>query len=476
MQIAQVLANYTLGGADLLRRAMGKKKVEEMAKQRDIFLKGSSERGVEKNIANYIFDLMEKFAGYGFNKSHSAAYALLSYQTAWLKAHYPAPFMAAVLSADMDNTDKVVTLVDDCRSMSLKVDVPDINQSRYRFVAAEDNQGIIYGLGAIKGVGEGAIECVVGEREQQGKYISLDDLCCRIDTHKANRRVLEAMIKGGALDSFGHSRSSLLAWLPDALSCAEQHQRDAASGQNDLFGGAVAVTKVHTREAVAEWDDHERLRLEKETLGLYLTGHPIERHLTELAVFTSSRLSELEVDSAPPQNKYRSKEKPVVVAGLMTAIRTRNGSRGRMGFITLDDQSARVEVALFGDDYEQYASLLIKDQILVVSGSLGFDHFSGQNRVRATEVLSIEQARGKFARYLEVVIDQQQLKNGSANELQLLLKNFNSGLCPVIMKYQNGNASANIKLGNDWLITPTDDCLRQLKSFAGEENVTIKYS
>ncbi len=476
MQIAQILANYSLGGADLLRRAMGKKKVEEMEKQRDIFLKGSAERGVEEKIANYIFDLMEKFAGYGFNKSHSAAYALLSYQTAWLKSHYPAPFMAAVLSADMDNTDKVVILVDDCRSMSLKVDVPDINQSNYKFVAAQDNQGIVYGLGAIKGVGEGAIECIVDERSQNGKYASLDDLCCRIDTHKANRRVLEAMIKGGAMDSLGHTRASLLTWLPDALSCAEQHQRDAASGQNDLFGGAVAVIQEYKREAVPEWDEHERLRLEKETLGLYLTGHPIERHLDELKVFTTCRLGELEVDAAPPQNKYRSKEKPVVVAGLLTEIRTRNGARGRMGFITLDDRSARVEVAIFGEDYETYASLLIKDHVLVVSGSLGFDHFSGQNRIRATEVLSIEQARGKYARYLEVVINQQKLKNGATGELQTLLKNFNNGLCPVIMKYQNGNASANIKLGNNWLITPTDDCLKQLRSFAGEDNVTIRYS
>ncbi len=479
MQIAQVLANYTLGGADLLRRAMGKKKPEEMAKQRDIFLKGATERGVDKDLANYIFDLMEKFAGYGFNKSHSAAYALLSYQTAWLKAHYPAQFMASVMSADMDNTDKVVTLVDECRALSLEVETPDINHSRYRF-AARDDRRIVYGLGAIKGVGEGAIECILEERDRNGPFKSLDDLCCRIDTHKANRRVLEALIRGGALDCLGQTRASLMAWLPDALSCAEQFRRDAASGQVDLFGGPVAaVAEEQTREPLPEWDDQERLRYEKETLGLYLTGHPIEAFLDEIRTFTTARLSELETGdgaaAGPGGRRGRGNERQVVVAGLLIAIRTRNGARGRMAFITLDDQSGRVEVALFGEAYEKYANLLIKDQILVVSGALGFDDFSGQNRIRAEELFSIEQARGKYAKYLELKLDHRRLANGATGQLKKLLGTYGSGLCPVIIRYRNQNANAEIRLGREWSITPTDDCLQRLRAFAGEENVAIRY-
>ncbi len=243
MQIAQVLAGYSLGGADLLRRAMGKKKAEEMAKQRATFLEGSVARGVDEGVANYIFDLMEKFAGYGFNKSHSAAYALVSYQTLWLKAHYPAAFMAAVLSADMDNTDKVVTLIDECRAMGLEVEPPAINQSAFRFTVGKDGS-VIYGLGAIKGVGESAIEAMLAARNEGGPFADLWDFCRRIDLHKANRRVLDAMVRAGALDGLGANRATLSAQLPSALKLAEQDRESAAAGQVDLFGALEPATQT----------------------------------------------------------------------------------------------------------------------------------------------------------------------------------------------------------------------------------------
>ncbi len=283
MQIAQVLSGYTLGGADMLRRAMGKKKPEEMAKQRASFVDGAKARGVEEATATYIFDLMEKFAGYGFNKSHSAAYALVSYQTAWLKSHYPAAFMAAVLSADMDNTDKVVTLIDECRDMKLDVAPPDINHSAYAFTV-NGVDGIRYGMGAIKGVGLAAIEGIIAERTEKGAFRDLFDLCRRIDLRKANRRVLEALIRSGAMDALGDNRASLMASLPAALHLAEQDARDATAGQVDLFGLAApqadaATTDVSAHTAhLPEWDEAERLTGEKETLGLYLTGHPIARY------------------------------------------------------------------------------------------------------------------------------------------------------------------------------------------------------
>ena len=281
MQIAQVLAGYTLGGADMLRRAMGKKKPEEMAKQRSIFMDGARKLAVDESQATYIFDLMEKFAEYGFNKSHSAAYALVAFQTAWLKAHHPAAFMAAVLSADMDNTDKVVTLLDDCRQLGLQVLPPDINRSDFQFTVDEQNR-IIYGLGAVKGAGEAALSVLVEQRRKDGAFKSLADVCKRAGSQKVNRRVLETLIKAGAFDSLGGTRRTLLAFLPEAMRMAEQHLRDQGTGQSDLFGGMFGGVKEDRPEsampALPEFAEKERLRLEKETLGLYLTGHPLDEY------------------------------------------------------------------------------------------------------------------------------------------------------------------------------------------------------
>src|SRR5699024_7268635 len=237
MQIAQVLAGYTLGGADLLRRAMGKKKPEEMARQRDVFLTGAVEQGVDGDTAAHIFDLVEKFAGYGFNKSHSAAYALASYQTAWLKAHHPAAFVSAVMSADMDHTDKVVTMIDECKRLGIDVTPPDVNASAYDFSVVD--AGVIrYGLGAIKGLGQGAIESIVAEREAGGAYDSLYDFCLRVDTARVNRRALEALINAGAMDALGPNRASMMQGLTRALAAAEQARRADSAGQEDLFGVA----------------------------------------------------------------------------------------------------------------------------------------------------------------------------------------------------------------------------------------------
>ncbi len=473
MQIAQVLAGYSLGGADLLRRAMGKKKVEEMAKQREIFIKGSNERGVEEKVASYIFDLMEKFAGYGFNKSHSAAYALLSYQTAWLKTHHPAAFMSSVLSADMDNTDKIVTLIDECRDMQLDVLQPDINCSELRFTPQEDG-AIRYGLGAIKGVGEGAIESMLAERGLNGRFLSLDDLCRRIDTQKTNRRVMEALIRAGALEAIGSNRATLMDWLPDAMSRADQHQRDADSGQVDLFGGTGAAAEEYVRNTLPEWDEAQRLHEEKETLGLYLTGHPIERYLDELQNFTTGRISELNLDVTQNSNGQGQK-KDVIVAGLVMEIRTRNTRRGRMAFVMLDDRSGRIELTLFGDDFEKYTNLLIKDHILVVAGSLGFDNFSGQYRLRANEIYDMNQARARYARFLEVYFSNKDIRHPASEQFSQLLQPYRDGRCPVVIRYNNAHAEVEIKLGDNWKITPTDDCLKRLRKFVGEEKVNIRY-
>ena len=470
MQIAQVLAGYTLGGADLLRRAMGKKKPEEMAKQREIFTEGAVARGVDHKTATYIFDLMEKFAGYGFNKSHSAAYALVSYQTAWLKRHYPAAFMAAVLSADMDNTDKVVSLIDECRAMKLKVVSPNVNVCEYQFTITDDHT-VLYGLGAIKGVGEGAIESIRNNFHEQGKFENLFEFCQRIDLKKANRRTLEALIRAGALDELGPNRATLMASLTTALQLADQQSRNTASGQEDMFG-TLAPSDAKPEQVSCEfvealdWDDETRLNGEKETLGLYLTGHPIERYETELQGIITSKIANLN----PTSNQT------MTVAGLIVAMRTMNTKRGdKMAFITLDDRTGRVELAVFSEPFQQYRDMLAKDRLVVVEGDVSIDDYTGGVKMSAQKIYDIGRAREAFASRLLVTVDYQKAGNGFVNTLAKVLTPFREGHCPVYLHYLGSTAKANIRLGDDWCVHPTDELIHRLNELAGESNVRVEY-
>jgi DNA polymerase-3 subunit alpha len=481
MQIAQVLAGYSLGGADLLRRAMGKKKPEEMAKQRSIFLEGASRRGVDPAVAAGIFDLMEKFAGYGFNKSHSAAYALISYQTAWLKAHHPAAFMAAVLSADMDNTDKVVRLMAECRDMKLSVVPPDVNASDFHFTA-RDGGTIVYGLGAIKGVGQAAIEGMLQERATHGAFRDLYDLCRRVDLRRVNRRVFEALIRAGALDSMGDNRATQVANLPLAMKLAEQNSRNQDTGQNDLFGETTQHgCAPQARPAVAEWDEDQKLLGEKETLGLYLTGHPIIRYQEELGRIISGTLASLvntggEGAVAPP-GRGDGGERPVVIAGLVMTMRVRKTQRGgNIAFLTLDDHTAQIDVRIFPEVYDRYQALLARDKLLVIQGTLGLDDYSGGNQVTATAVYDINQARAQFARRLVVCVEAQQAGNGFVTSLAEILRPFREGRCRVCIDYLGGAARARIALGDDWTVHPTDELLHRLRELAGTERVGVEYS
>ncbi|MEE9494758.1 MAG: DNA polymerase III subunit alpha [Gammaproteobacteria bacterium] len=478
MQIAQVLAGYSLGGADLLRRAMGKKKPEEMAKQRGIFTQGSLERGVEEKTATYIFDLMEKFAGYGFNKSHSAAYALISYQTAWLKAHYPAAFMAAVLSADMDNTDKIVLLIDDCRSMNIPVLSPDVNQSGYAFTVRDENT-ILYGMGAIKGVGESVIGAIIEERNHQGLYRSLIELCRRTQEHKVTRRVYEAMIRSGALDSLGSNRASLMLQLPDAIRSAEQHVRDSKAGQTDLFGGATPVAEEQPETlSVAEWDDEQWMADEKATLGLYLTKHPIDRYQEELSYMVTECLAKMcDDDAVANAPKGRGREKTVVVAGLSVETRVRPTKSGnKIAYLTLDDKSARMEISVFTKVYSQYEALVVNDKLLVVEGKLGIDDYSGNLRLSAEHIYDIDQAREVYAKCLELDLQAPDFAQGLLQSLESTLKPFCSGHCPVGLSYLTPTAKTRISLGDEWAVHPTNELLNRLRSLAGEKNVRVIYN
>lgn len=460
MQIAQVLANYTLGAADLLRRAMGKKKPEEMAKQRAIFTEGAASRGVDTTLASTIFDLMEKFAGYGFNKSHSAAYALVAYQTAWLKAHYPAAFMAAVMSSDMDHTDKVVTFIHECESMALTVLSPSINQSEYSFTVL-DEATILYGLGAIKGVGESAIQCIAQERALHGPYDGLFSLCQRLDMRKVNRRVLEALIKSGAMDVFGVERAVLFESIDKAIQVGAAFHQNKHSGQGDLlflFDDAIVEDYVEAKV----WGTKQRLDAEKETLGLYLTGHPAEPYHKELGGF---------VQPIAQLNPARSKK--VVICGLINGIRKLLTKRGKkLAIIQVEDSSGSIDIVAFSEVFEPQQAYFSAGKMVVVEGELGQDDYTGGIRMTATALYRVDEARVRFAKCLALTLskDDQAL----IPRIQSVLK-IHQGDCVVQIRYANTHAKAAINLASEWRVMPSDELLLVLMELLEEGRVEMCY-
>ena len=481
MQIAQVMGGYTLGQADMLRRAMGKKKPEEMAKQRGGFIQGCADNGIDADLAGNIFDLVEKFAGYGFNKSHSAAYGLVSYQTAWLKAHYPAPFMAAVLSADMHNTDKVVILIEECRNMKLRIDAPDVNMSEFKFTVNEDGR-IVYGLGAIKGVGEGPVDEIVTCRAEGGPFKDLFDFCSRIDLKRVNKRTLEALIRSGALDRLGPcyndemkayqatvdlNRAILLASMEEAIHAAEQTARSHDSGHMDLFGGvfAEAEADVYANHRKAkELSLKERLRGEKETLGLYLTGHPIDEYEGEIRRFARQRIVELK----PARGEQ-------TVAGLIVNLRVMKNKKGdKMGFITLDDRSGRIEASLFSEAFHAAQTLLQTDALVVVEGEVSQDDFSGGLRLRAKRVMGLEDARTSLAESLRVKVDAGALQGDRLRWMAELFGRHRGG-CPITLDYSSQSARAMLQFGDQWKIDPADNLIQALRDQFGRDNVFLNY-
>ena len=475
MQIAQELAGYSLGDADLLRRAMGKKKPSEMAKQRLIFVQGAVERGLSEEKANYIFDQMETFAGYGFNKSHSAAYALIAYQTAWLKAHYPAAFMAAVLSADIENTDKIAFMLRECSAMGLNVEAPDVNRSELAFTV-RDEQTIIYGLGAIKGVGRGAIDSLSEERARGGPFADLDDFCCRVNHQRFNRRAMETLVKSGALDALDpdRNRARLLHELPTALHAAEQAQRDRDSGQNDMFGHTEIERGPGPRShaEVAPWPELQRLQAEKESLGLYLSGHPMKVHHPDLKHFTTCRLGELDkrVPRKANGNDRRSSGTPMVLAGIVMELR-RRGQRGR--FVAIEDHTGRVEVSLFDEVYAQFAEHLVKGQVIVVEGKVSVDDFSGGHRVSANNVMTLGEAKSRFARGLTIAVHGP--SPGLGQILESTFAPYRSGKGTVFVDYRNERARARLELGAAWQVKPCEELVAALNELPAVSGARLVY-
>jgi DNA polymerase-3 subunit alpha len=460
MQIAQVIGGYTLGGADLLRRAMGKKKAEEMAQQRDIFVAGAQKNGLARGKAEQLFDLMEKFAGYGFNKSHAAAYALLAYQTAYMKAHHTAAFAAANLAAVMDDTDKVRQFHEDALANRIVVLPPDVNSSEYRFVPV-DRATIRYGLGAVRGTGQAAIESILAARKD-GAFLDLFDFCRRVDKRLVNRRVVEALVRAGAFDSIDPQRARLLASAGRAIEAAEQ--AEASASQNSLFGEAEAPRGgAHAYIEAPPWDARQKLLEEKAALGFYLSGHLFSIYERDLAKFPRTPLARLS-----PGDK-------VWMAGVVVAARTQMTRRGRMMVVMLDDASAQVEISVFNELFERHRDKLKEDALLIVSGKVQDDQFSGGLRVLAEDLLDLEALRARYGARLKISMN----GGADAKRLQQVLAPYRAsgaGACQVVVSYGNATGACEVALGENWRVRPDSKLMSDLAEWLTADNVELVFA
>ncbi len=468
MQMAQVVGGYSLGGADLLRRAMGKKKAEEMAEHRQIFRDGAAKDGLSQEKADEIFDLMEKFAGYGFNKSHAAAYALLSYHTAYLKAHHPAAFMAANLSLAMDDTDKIKILVEDALEVcGLTLLPPDINLSDYRFTPVGDPPSVTkkkvmqirYGLGAVKGSGQGAIEAIIAAR-REAPFTDLFDFCKRVDKRQINRRTIESLIRAGAFDCFNVDRAILLASVSYAMECAEQ--AEASANQVSLFGGDNGDLDIPPEYVkTSPWTEKQRLTEEKSALGFYLSGHLFNAYADEVRKFARTKLCDL----VPARE-------PKLMAGIISAVRTQMTQRGKMVIVTLDDGSATVDVTVYNELYDPNKPLFKEDEFLAVQGKVSEDRFSGGLRIAADKVMDIAAARVQFGRQFVFSlcerIDVTQIKN-------VLSPYFSEAGLPLAMRYVQQGIGCEIRLANEWRILPVDTLKQLLIDRLGVKGALVEY-
>lgn len=463
MQIAQVVAGYSLGGADLLRRAMGKKKKEEMDDQRKIFTDGATKNNMTEKQASELFDLLEKFAGYGFNKSHAAAYALVAYQTAYLKTHYPAAFLAATMSADMNNTDSVHIFYDDCAPNQVEVLPPDVNESEFKFKPISKKQ-ILYGLGAIKGTGWAAIEVILQARKQDGPFKDLFDFCCRLDLRKVNRRVIESLIRAGAFDKLESNRNALLSGVALAISAAEQ--TNANSNQNSLFG-EISDQSVHVLPDVPAWSEQQKLQEEKAALGFYLSGHPYWSYQKDLSQFISTTLANL-----------TPREQPQLLAGIVSGIRIRMTARGKMAIVGIDDGTTRIEVVVGNELLNQSQQLLKDDQLVIVEGRVSNDDFSGGIRVNARKLHDLSSLRNARASFLKISCNGQ----ADAVKLKALLKPYCINAteeqrgCAVKVEYHNQTSKVELMLGSEWRVDLHDELIAGLTQWLSKENIKILYN
>ena len=468
MQISQIIGGYTLGGADMLRRAMGKKKADEMAMHRATIAEGAAKKGYDPALAEQLFDLMTKFAEYGFNKSHTAAYAVVTYQTAWLKAHHCAAFMAATLSSDMDNTDTVKIFYD---AIANKITVlgPDVNASEYRFTPV-DRSTIRYGLGAVKGTGEQAVTAILKARCEGGPFKDLFDFCERVDKRMVNRRTIEALIRAGAFDTLDDHRARLIASVGIAIEAAEQAERNAMQvSLFDVFDSATSAEHGPQYCEVPRWNERQQLTEEKLALGFFFSGHPFSGFKTEVSRFARK-----------PLDKLEPRKEPQLLAGLVVAVRFKITSRGKMAFVLLDDGSAQLEVSVFNEVYDAERDKIKTDDVLIIEGKVQRDDFAGEGKVRvvAERLLTLAEARGRFARQLCLSLNGQASgpnARTAAQRLRAILAPYTPGNCPVRLSYRNADAICELTLGDNNRVRLEDELLTSLGDWLSSENVNIQY-
>ena len=482
MKIAQVLSGYSLGGADILRKAMGKKIESVMLEQAAIFKKGAEDRGVDGTVAKEIFDIIIKFAGYGFNKSHSAAYALIAYQTAWLKAHYPIEFMASVMSADMDNTEKVVHLIEDVKSMSITVQLPNINESDYYFKAGE-GMSIVYGLGALKGVGKGAIESMMLDRKENGPFSSIYDFCVRVDLHKVNKRTLESLTLSGAFDSLHPNRNALMQGMESIIKAAIQKNNDQQSGQVDLFGAAV-VSSVNEMPIplpnVAEFESNERLFNERNMLGHFMSGHPIASVKKWFETITSHSIKKV-LDLRPEEETNKKEEDDfakkrwfngteVLVGGLITSVRVRNENSANLVIV---DETDQIEATFFKETFFENEEKMLKDKIVIIEGEAGVDNFSGKFIIRAKHILTLNEAIATYCTkigFITSTTDYQQF----SKQLNELLQTYGKGKARIYIHHEQEGIVSNLKLGDNYKIRPSHNLIIEALAQNNIDKVILK--
>jgi len=464
MKIANILASYSLGDADILRRAMGKKQPEVMEKEKEKFMAGARDNKIDEKKAEAIFDLMAKFAGYGFNKSHSAAYALIAYQTAFLKAHYPSQFMTALLSCDMSNTDKVVVYINECREHDIQVLPPDINESMKDFAVFNDQ--IRFGLAAVKNVGDSAIDSIIEERGKDGPYSSLSDFCNRIDSRRVNSRVIESLIKSGCFDSLGHNRSQLMAVVDVAIEQAKAVQRDKQSGQMSLFGVAPESNETEVNNInlpdISEWEERKKLRFEKETVGFYITGHPLDDSIDEIRTIIDCDIHGL---------SECGEGQTVRIGGLFRSHRQLKSKNGVMAFTVVEDLLDAVEVVIFPETYSDCSSLLDSTDPIIVQGSVQRDERGV--KIIADSVDPLGEARQKYTESIKIRLDSDKISRNRLMNVKKLFYQFH-GDCPVLVTMHfTGKGEVDIDMPKEVTLRPCRALSDRVKEILGYQALSF---
>jgi DNA polymerase-3 subunit alpha len=460
MRIVSDLAGFTLAKADILRKAIGKKNIEMLQQQKAAFFEGAKKNGIEIKTTQEIFDLIEKFAGYGFNKSHAVCYSVVAYQTAYLKAHHPQEFMAANLTSELGDTDRIVTLIGECERMGIHVLQPDVNRGEYGFIAVEG--GIQFGLGAVKNVGRSAVESIVAARQKGGTFHTIFEFCERINLRLANRKVLESLIQAGAMDSLEGSRAQKMAALTKAVQLVS-YQSKADAAQASIFEDDPSAIVYPALDSIDPWPSAEKLRREKEMLGFYISGHPLKKFEDDLAAFCKplNRLSDLQAGQA------------VRVGGMIEEVKTTlDRKKKTMAFFTIEDLAGSVRVVVFADTFEKYKNVIQKENMVLVIGKAD-RRDEEETNILASEVIPLEEARTRFSQRLVMRLGGDQVKNGISDRLQFLFARF-SGLCPLVFQVTNGGGSPCVLHSKKFKVNPIPELVHDLREILGAENVWIE--